>query len=103
MRPVTMIAAVGVGDPQDPPGEALAPTVVGATGETGPAAGDAPRAVKSRIGPYVIDRVVGAGGMGVVYVATDPKLDRKVAIKVLRRGGSVTDERLQHRLVREAR
>ena len=33
---------------------------------------------------YVVESELGAGGMAIVYLATDPKLDRKVAIKVLR-------------------
>ncbi|ASU85213.1 hypothetical protein CDO52_22625 [Nocardiopsis gilva YIM 90087] len=37
-----------------------------------------------RIGPYVIRRRIGQGGMGVVYQAEDPRTDRLVAIKVLR-------------------
>lgn len=37
----------------------------------------------TRVGPYEIQRRIGAGGMGVVYGALDGRLGRKVAIKVL--------------------
>ncbi len=37
----------------------------------------------STLGPYAIRAQLGAGGMGVVYTAHDPRLDRQVAIKVL--------------------
>src|SRR5262245_1840527 len=37
----------------------------------------------TRLGPYEIGSLLGAGGMGQVYRAHDPRLDRGVAIKVL--------------------
>src|SRR5215510_9867260 len=37
----------------------------------------------TRLGPYEILSAIGAGGMGEVYLATDTRLSRRVAIKVL--------------------
>lgn len=40
-------------------------------------------AVLTRIGAYPIEREVGRGGMGVVYLGRDTRFDRPVVIKVL--------------------
>jgi serine/threonine protein kinase len=40
-------------------------------------------ATGTKLGPYEITGAIGAGGMGEVYRAHDPKLGRDVAIKVL--------------------
>jgi len=56
----------------------------------------------ARLGRYCIERRLGAGGMGVVYAAHDPELDRTVAIKLVRERSSVFTHRLQDRLRREA-
>ena len=42
-----------------------------------------PLATGTRLGPYEIRAPLGAGGMGEIYRATDTRLDREVAIKVL--------------------
>jgi tetratricopeptide (TPR) repeat protein len=49
---------------------------------------------------FVVLGLVGRGGMGEVYAAYDPELDRKVAIKLLRARGDVADQKT--RLLREA-
>ena len=54
------------------------------------------------VGPYQIIRQLGAGGMGVVWLAEDPRLNRKVALKTVRVADAYTTEGRQ-RLMREAR
>jgi serine/threonine protein kinase len=52
-----------------------------------------PVAVGAKLGPYRVEEPVGAGGMGQVYRATDTRLDRSVAIKVVPRQFSARFER----------
>jgi serine/threonine-protein kinase len=53
------------------------------------------------LGHYRIIEEIGAGGMGVVYRATDERLERDVAIKVLP-AGALADEEMRKRFRREA-
>jgi serine/threonine protein kinase/tetratricopeptide (TPR) repeat protein len=55
-----------------------------------------------RIGRYELLQKVGSGGLGVVYLARDPELDRQVAIKLMRSGSSNAARHLA-RFSREAR
>jgi len=54
-----------------------------------------------RVGPYEIVGRIGEGGMGVVYRARDPRLDRQVAIKLLP-AAMAADPHARERLRREA-
>ncbi len=54
------------------------------------------------LGRYVVLDLVETGGMGEVYAAFDPELDRRVAIKVLRHRAVAVDDTRAARLLREA-
>jgi len=56
----------------------------------------------AKLGPYLIESLLGSGGMGEVYRATDTRLDRIVAVKVLASHLHASAE-LKQRMEREAR
>jgi eukaryotic-like serine/threonine-protein kinase len=56
----------------------------------------------SHLGPYEVLALIGAGGMGEVYRARDPRLGRDVAIKVLPHD-RVADESRRQRFIQEAK
>jgi serine/threonine protein kinase/Tol biopolymer transport system component len=56
----------------------------------------------THLGPYEVLALIGAGGMGEVYRARDPRLEREVAIKVLPHD-RVADEHRRQRFIREAK
>src|SRR5438046_5366918 len=60
------------------------------------------RSMVRQLGPYVIERQIGRGGMGVIYLGRDTRLDRPIAIKVLPDLFASDPERLS-RFDREAR
>ncbi len=59
-------------------------------------------AAGARAGPYVVERLLARGGMGVLYVARDTRLGRRVTLKVLP-AAATRDPAARARLRREAR
>ncbi len=64
--------------------------------------GEFSSAVGKQLGTYTIEKPIGAGGMGEVYLAHDAKLNRKVALKILPAEFVADAERIK-RFEREAR
>src|SRR5689334_4847802 len=59
-----------------------------------------PGAPPIRLGRFELERRIGAGAMGIVFVAYDPRLRRRVAIKLLQRASDPA--RAERRMLREA-
>jgi WD40 repeat protein/formylglycine-generating enzyme required for sulfatase activity len=85
--PEPLPAAAGPAGGKGEPADLLAPPQ--APGELG------------RLGPYPVLKVLSVGGMGVVFHARDPHLERPVALKVMR--PSLADALGRQRFLREAR
>ncbi|HZI16267.1 MAG TPA: serine/threonine-protein kinase, partial [Myxococcus sp.] len=88
-------------NPGDATGAATADDA-SSSAEEASAAGPRPLLRGTRVGRYVVLAPVGSGGMGVVYAASDPKLGRKVALKLVRADADVPGAARQQRLLQEA-
>ncbi|MGW4794093.1 hypothetical protein ACWEPC_16990 [Nonomuraea sp. NPDC004297] len=58
--------------------------------------------IGQEVAGYYIEDIVGKGGMAVVYLALDPRLSRRVALKILNPVLSV-DDRFRQRFILESR
>ncbi len=81
-----------------PAGDPLAVTMVG----EGSPGGELELSIPARIGRYVVLRRLGVGAMGMVLVAFDPELDRRVAVKLIHPRAAARED-ARARMLREAK
>jgi serine/threonine-protein kinase len=79
-----------------------APRIEAAPEEPAPTQAEPLATLVDEIGGFQLEELLGRGGMGVVYRAEQPGLDRKVAVKVIA-PGHAADSRFRERFAREAR
>ncbi len=88
---------IRVGDTEiridDPVGDE--PTVIGTVPEKATSARPLPKLVGTRLGPYVLTDVIGAGNSGMVFKAEDEEKKRTAAVKVLSPQFTANDEQRQ--------
>jgi serine/threonine protein kinase/tetratricopeptide (TPR) repeat protein len=87
-------------EPNDTPGGG---TLVG--GAVDPASGETDFEPGATLGRYVVLARMGSGGMGVVYAAYDPQLDRRIALKLMHQRGAdeAQAEHASRRMLAEAK
>jgi len=102
--PPTMMEVDVPGTPGDNREQRLDDTIVDGATSMSPDAVPTPAEMPAgtTLGKYEIRRRLGVGGMGEVYVAFDPMLDREVALKVLLPDVAARPQLLE-RFIREAR
>jgi len=93
-------AAMGAGPP--PAAGTGAPTDGGANPPSDGSPGDDPLVGQTLVGRYFIERKLGEGGMGAVYLATHVALEKRVALKVLH-GEFARKQDLIERFLQEAK